>query len=447
MHRLAATPRARLTRALVSVGLLTLAPLAWAEVSQSLLEKAETLIKAGKAEEAYQMLEPLEVEGAGDAVYDNLLANAALESKRPSKATFVYERILAVEPNYLGVRADMGRAYYALGDLGRAKIEFETVLAGQGIPNDLRGTVEQYVRAIEQSAQNRATLKSGYVELGFGRDTNIGSAYNALSLTFPSGATYNPDKKGDNYATLGLGGEVNHTLNNRWGVFAGADYRGRAYQTYCDNTCNWALDGRAGVSYVGGAWQLRTGLTAGSYNLNQASFRDTVGATVDWRLTMDNSNQLSLGASVTRASYLVAGQQDQNTQTNALSAGWLTPLGDGSAVLNLNASAGVENAIAGRSDGDRRFFGPRITYQKSFNAEWGAYASTGLTYSKYSGINTLYLLQRDEVMVDVAVGLTWALRKGLSVRPQLVFIKNNSAGAELYTYDKVDGSVSARLDF
>lgn len=443
----AAVPLSRLSRALVSIGILILAPLAWAEVSQGLLENAEALLKSGKAEEAYQMLEPLEVEGAGDQVYDYLLATSALDSNRPSKATFVYERILAVAPNYVGVRADMGRAYYALGDLGRAKVEFETVLSFKGIPNDLRGTVEQYVRAIEGKNQNHATVANGYIELGFGRDTNIGSAYDEAQIVIPTIGLYSPDRKGDSYSTLGLGGEISHQLNRQWGLFGGADYRGRAYQTFCENTCNWTTDGRAGVSYSGGAWLLRAGLTAGTYNLNQTSYRDTVGATLDWRLTLRNSSQLSLGASSTQATYNFTGQTDQNTQTNAVSAGWLTPLGNGSAVLSLNLAGGFENATAGRADGDRRFYGPRITVQKSFRPTLGGYVSLGVTYSTYSGINTLYGLKRDEVMNDLALGFNWTIAKGLSVRPQLVYIRNRSADADLYTYDKVDGSINLRLDF
>jgi hypothetical protein len=177
------------------------------------------------------------------------------------------------------------------------------------------------------------------------------------------------------------------------------------------------------------------------------NYRDTVGATVDWRLTLANASQISLGASSTQATYNATGQTDQNTQTNALSAGWLTPLGDGSAVLSLNVSGGFENATEGRTDGDKRYYGPRITLQKSFNSTWGGYVSLGSTYSNYSGINTLYALKRDEVMTDLSMGLTWSLGKGFSIRPQLVYIRNRSADAELYTYDKVDGSINLRLDF
>ncbi len=444
---------ARLRRipAVLAACLALLAPLAHAEISQALLEKADSLLKTGKAEDAYQLLEPLEVEGAGDLVYDYLLGTAALESNRPSKATFVYERILAVAPAYVGVRADMGRAYFALGDYGRAKIEFETVLAFQNLPNDLRSSVEQYVKAAEARAQSKSTIANGYIEVGFGNDSNISSANDAELLNYPGspgtpGGAYTPNKRSDTYATLGLGGELNHQFSEKWGLYAGADYRGRAYQTYCDNTCNYTLDTRGGISYAGGGWLLRTGLTAGGYNLNNVLYRDTAGLTVDWRMALSSGSQVSLGASSTRASYLSTATVSQNTQTNTLSAGWLTSLGDGSAIFSLTASGGVELGVGGRDDGDKQFYGPRVLLQKSFNDRLGGYATLGATYAKYSGTNTLYGVSREESLYDLALGLTWTVAKGLSIRPQLSYIKNTS-NAELYAYDKTDASINVRLDF
>jgi hypothetical protein len=80
---------------LVSVAVM-LAPAAWAGVDQATLEQAEALLKDGKAEAAYQMLEPLEGVGAGDLVFDYLLATAALESGKPSKATLLSLRLMLV---------------------------------------------------------------------------------------------------------------------------------------------------------------------------------------------------------------------------------------------------------------------------------------------------------------------------------------------------------------
>ncbi len=429
---------------------LFMAPLAWADVDIATLDKAEAMLKAGHAEEAYRLLEPLELSGAGDEVYDYLLGSAALESNRPSKASFVFERILAVSPHYGGVRADMGRAYVALGDYGRAKIEFESVLAIQNLPPDLRTTVEQYAKLAEARSKNQTTTGTGYVEIGIGSDSNIGSATGLSSLTLPSSGLYSPApptglKTQDSFSTLALGGEINHQLNEQWSLYGGADYRGRAYQLYTESGYA-TLDTRLGVGYTNGNWLLRTGLTLGQYNLNQSRIRDTAGATVDWRMPWSKTSQLSFGLAYTDATYALSSSASQNTQTSVLTAGWLTTLGDGSTVFSLTGSYGMERAVGGRDDGDRRYFGPRFTVQKSIDQRLGAYVTAGATYSKYAGTNSLYLVPRDESLYDLTLGMTWSIVKGLSLRPQFTATRNNS-NADLYSYDKNDFSINLRLDY
>jgi len=424
--------------------------LAGAEVSQAVLENAEALLKSGKAEETYRLLEPLELDGAGDPVYDYLLGTAALDSNRPSKASFVYERILAVAPGFLGVRADMGRAYFALGDFGRAKIEFESVLASQSLPPDLRRTVEQYAKAAQARSKNQRTVVSGYAEAGIGADTNIGSATALSSLNLPAIGLYAPapptgQKTADSFSIVSVGAEINHQLTDQWGLYGGADYRRRAYQLYTESGYA-TLDSRAGISYSGGNWLLRAGLTAGQYSLNQIRLRDTVGATLDWRITSDNASQWSLGGSYTDATYTDPATANQNTQTSALTAGWLTSFSDGSAVFSLTGMLGMEKGVGGRDDGDRRFYGPRLTLQKNFNEKLGGYASLGATFSRYSGTNTLYMLQREESLYDLALGVTWSGGSGFSLRPQFSAIRNAS-NAPLYAYDKNDFSINVRFDF
>ena len=440
----------RAAQMVVMSGIALMSTFAFAAVDQALLEQAEALLKDGKAEAAYQLLEPQEQVGAGDLVYDNLLANAALESGRPSKATFVYERILAVEPNYVGVRADMGRAYFALGDYGRAKVEFESVLAVQNLPLDLRATVEQYSKAAEARAASKKTVVTAYAEVGFGHDSNIGSTTDQAQLNLPAFGLYLPAppsglKTSDAYSTLALGGEITHQLTDQWGVFGGGDFRGRAYQTYFDSG-NGSLDARLGLSYSGGAWLVRAGLTGGQFWQKNDLLRNTVGGTVDWRLALAGGSQVSAGLSTTQANHVPAALTKEDMKTYALNVGWLTSLGDGTTVISLTGSGGLEQSIGGRDDGDKQFWGPRAFLQKTFNDTLGAYVSAGATASRYAAVNPLYLYAREEVLYDVAMGLTWTVAKGLSIRPQLSLVKNTS-NADLYSYDKVDFSINARYDF
>lgn len=84
--------------------------------------------------------------------------------------------------------------------------------------------------------------------------------------------------------------------------------------------------------------------------------------------------------------------------------------------------------------------------QKSFAEKLGGYASLGATFSKYAGTNSLYLVNRDEFIYDIALGMRVNVGKGLSVRPQFSATRNTS-NAELYSYDKNDFSVNICPDY
>lgn len=431
-------------------GLALFSAAAFAAPDPALLKQADALLKGGKADAAYALLEPLEIAEAGDLGFDYLLATAALESGKPSKATFIYERILAIEPSFIGVRADMGRAYFALGDFGRAKIEFEAVLTSPNVPPDLRLQVEQYVKAAESRAQGQKTVISSYVELGLGRDSNIGSATGQRSLTLPASGLYSPAaptglKTSDEYSTLGVGGEINHQLSEQWGAFVGADYRARDHVRFNDPN-SATLDGRAGLSYSSGPWLLRTALTAGTYHYYGTRLRDTTGLTVDWRMALSTTSQITAAGSMMRADYLPTASASQSSVTYTGTLGWLSSFDDGTTVLSLSGSGGYEQATRGRDDGDRRFIGPRALLQTSFNDRLGGYVTGGAARSQYTGRNTSYLFERRETLYDLTFALSWAIAKGFSLRPQVTYYRNLS-NAELYSYDKTDASINLRFDY
>lgn len=140
---------------LVSIGLLCSGIAVAAELD---LGKADALLKAGKAKEGYTLLAPHEHEMAGNVDYDYLLGIAALDSGNPEKASLALERVLAANPDYAGARLDLARAHFALGDLARAKTEFEAVQA-QNPPPAAKTVIEQYLTKIDKktSLSNIAT--------------------------------------------------------------------------------------------------------------------------------------------------------------------------------------------------------------------------------------------------------------------------------------------------
>ena len=140
------------------------------------LAAAQSLLAQGKAQAAFDLLAGFEDELAGDLQFDYLLARSALESGQPSLASFIYERILAIEPNYVGVRLENGRAYLELENFARAKQEFELVLGFENLPPDLRATAEQYAEIAQAGLTPKRTFFNAFAEYGFGLDDNVNSA-------------------------------------------------------------------------------------------------------------------------------------------------------------------------------------------------------------------------------------------------------------------------------
>ncbi len=435
---------------LVSILVATLlaCPVAFAQADDDTLIKADALIKEGKPADAFALLEPLEAKLAGNATYDYLLATAALQAGNPSRATFIYERILALNPEFIGVRADMGRAYYQMGDLARAKLEFESILALSNIPPDLRSAVETYLAALSQLDAGQKRVIVGYVEAGFGRDTNVLGQTSTKIVSIANGLSHTLSaadlKRADNYLSYATGAELIETLGPGFGAYVGGDIRGREYNrvSVADNA---NIDGRAGLQYATGNHLWRGGVTRGRYALDNTATRDATGANLDWRYLVDDKNQLTLGGLAQALRYLPSISTSEDYNLYMINAGWTHAFAP-TTIGVLTLTGGAEDAKGGRSDGDKTFWGVRATLQHSFSSELGTFFTAGFQRGDYSKFNTIYGLDRNDELTDAAVGLVWSLRDRWSVRPLLTYSKNRS-NADVYSYSRTDASVVLRKDF
>ncbi len=435
---------------LISILAATLlaSPLAFAQTEDATLIKADALIKEGKPADAFSLLEPLEAKLAGNATYDYLLATAALNAGNPSRATFIYERILAINPEFIGVRADMGRAYYQMGDLARAKLEFESILALTNLPPDLRSAVETYLSALTQLDAGQKRVIVGYAEIGFGRDTNVlgQTSTKIVSIANSQNISLGASdlKRADNYLSYGVGAELIETLGEGLAAYVGVDLRGREYHKI-GAADNLSPSGRAGMQYSVGNHLWRGGLTFSRYVLDNTSINNTGGANLDWRYLVDGQNQFTIGGLTQAIRYLPSISTGEDYNLYLLNAGWthaITPTTIG--VLTL--TGGAEDAKAGRADGDKTFWGVRATVQHSFTSSLGTFFTAGFQRGDYSQFNTNYGIERQDDLSDAALGLVWSLPDRWSVRPMIAYTKNRS-NADIYTYSRRDASVVLRKDF
>lgn len=414
------------------------------------LQKAEELLRDNKAQEAYDLLEPHEFDLAGDLKYDYLLGLAALESGKPEKSTLVFERVLAVEPRYLGVRLDLARSYFQIGDIARATQEFQAVLS-QEPPPDLKAHAERYLQAIEQAKAPKRFSLSAYVELGGGYDSNPNSATSDNPITLPGAGNlpYFLDdsslERADSYGTVGVGAEAGYVLNANWSVYVGGDARYRGYDEI--DTANYGTaDGRAGVALNVGRHLFRVGGSGGRFFLDEQAYRDNYGANGEWRYQASDRDQFSLTAQYSQYRHLSELLEPNDFDQALASIGWLHVLASGQTLFSFNVNGGHEDDVGGRPDGAADLGGARLFAQTAFTQTMSAFFTTGAQHTKYDNVNESFFVARADWLYDVTIGMNWQFADKWSIRPQLSYTKNES-NIPLYKFDRADVALNLRRDF
>lgn len=445
-----------------------------AEARERLIGDADALLKAGKPGDAYALLEPSEFDRAGEVRFDYLLGIAALDSGKPDKATLVFERVLAVDPGFAGARLDMARAYYQLGDMARAKTEFDIVM-GQNPPAGAKATIRKYLDAIAAAEHLKQMRITGYVEGVTGHDSNVntgtGSSIAVSSLSpglaaLITGLTGNPNpqilpsRRADSYYGLNAGAQITRSLTDNWLIYAGADarQRGNMAQTPYDST---SVEGRVGAMYFEAKNVWKLSLTTGQSYMANSMRRDSVGANAEWQHNFSAENQMNgfvqygrnRAAGFPSTAPGTDARTTGNTDVMIAGAGWLHQMASGRQLVFASAYTGreldaVPVTVIQPPDGKKRFDGMRVGIQSVLADQADGFASLGWQHAVYSRPNAFIVNNgvRNEYQYDATVGANWHLDNLWTVKPQLTVYSKRSNLA-IYSYDRTDVSLTLRRDF
>ena len=414
------------------------------------MAQAERLLRDGKAEEAYLLLLPHEFAQAGQEDFDYILGVAALESGKADLATLIFERVLAVNPNHAAARLDMGRAYFALGDMDRARTEFESARRF-GPPPAAVTTIDQYMAAIEKRESGKALRLTGYADAIVGRDSNVNSSTAQGTLFIPLFGTdltlaTNSVKRGDNFLSYGGGVDAAYTLAGSFSLLGGADARRRANYR-ADTFDNQSLDLRLGAQYAGDRDTVRLIVGQNRYDLDNASYRNTQNLIAEWRRTLDSRSQVSLFAQDSRARYLQEAARSNSSNLFMYGVGGVRVIDEGTRTFAFaSLFRGADVATDGRSDGDRRLHGVRVGLQRALMAEADWFAAVSSQKSTYAVENPIFSATRKDYQYDLSAGVNWQINREWLLRPQMSYTRNDSNLA-LNDFDRYEASVMLRRDF
>jgi outer membrane protein len=436
--------RTSLPATLLSLAMLAAASPAHADPT---MERAQARMSANDAKGAFDILLPLEAQRAGIPAYDYLLGIAALDAGDPQRAIFALERVLAVEPNNARARAELARAYLAVGNQDGARQEFDNVRR-MNPPADVRATIDRYLAAISTPEAERPVR--GYLGFGLGRDTNINTATSQSSIFFPGlnlTGTFTGTQQRANFASLMGGVEAAFPLNENWAAVGSVNANtkrniGKSYDSL-------DLSANAGVRYTLERHRVTVLGNAAALKVDDPTIdtkRRSTGAMAQWQFQAAERTQIGLTGQLSHLRY--PGQEVRNAKRKIVGA----QLGHGfvgawSPYVFASAYTGREKA----RDANFQVFsfrpiGAALGAQVTLAPSVTATASTSFERRRYAAFDAAWGNTRRDTTWDARFGVQWAFAPTWSLNPEVSFTRNRSNQA-LSQFSRTMVSATVRKEF
>ncbi|MBT3206401.1 MAG: tetratricopeptide repeat protein [Gammaproteobacteria bacterium] len=413
-------------------------------VDESLLLAAQNMLAKGQSVEALDLLDPHEEEYAGDKEYDYLYGLALLDTGEPAGAVFAFQRVLAIEPNFAGARLELGRSYFDMGQMQRAQREF-VIVQSQSPPKGVIDVIDKYMAAIEsRNLQNRQGWK-GFLQLGFGDDSNVNSATSAENFL---GFDLTDESRETSSSVLSTLGGVSYDLpfnfDSKFFFKASVNHRANNDASFT-STINYDLLAGYNKSFstlgdISVAMQFYTADVDGDFN------NKGLNITSQLNINFSPTNQMGL--------FLRGGNVDYDTafdikDIDQAIAGlsWAHVFSGQSRVsVVLAAILGQDSAVEDDSPYGRDYTGIRLSASYPVTHRLNFFASVGGTDSDYEGS----FFESDEIrtdsLTDFSFGSSWRVNKTWLLKG-LIGQTTNTSNIEIFDYDRSIIMLTARSEF
>lgn len=417
-------------------------------LADQLTDDALALLDAGKGRAAYALLEPSESERAGEPGYDFLLGLAALEIGENTRAVFALERVLAVDPNHVRARAEIARAYLALGELETARQEFENIRR-QGVPADVSLTLDRYIAATRRMENQSKPTVNGYVEGVLGYDTNVNVGPNRTLVVIPgissTPARLSKDSRAnkDPYGQLGAGVNARVPVSRDVAMLAGFSGAQRWNQDV-DQFDMGNYDANLGVVITADKNVFTVMGQFGSVSIDDARYRTAAGVTGQWQYNLDARNQISGFLQYNNLDYIVQSIRDADRWVGgaAYAHMWRDGVvGFGSIYLveEKPQESGVD--FIGFDGAGVRFGG-----RANLNTSTTLFGGLSYEYRRYAAVDPSFLNKRKDRQYGLLLGATYTFAKDWALTSQVSLTRNQS-NTELNEYHREVVSLAIRREF
>lgn len=402
-------------------------------------DDVRSLLEQGRSAEAYQLgrQHPGEL---GKPDFDFYFGVAAIDSGRAGEGVLALERYIVRFPENDRARLELARGYFVLGELMRAREEFEAVQKRNPPPN-VQATIDRFMDSIRAQETRYTTTATGYVELGFGHDSNVNSGVGDPVISVPTLGTVRLAgagvATGDRFTHLGLGGQFSHPVAPGVALLFGLSAEGRNHVSSLEQSFDQkSANGHFGVSYLEDRNLFRAVFSASSLYVDNDRFRETSALGGEFHRQVDELNTASLFVQVARLNYPAT--PVRNADFAGLGIGWrhafvlrMQPVFQVQALIGKEAN----EAVPVRNDLSRDLYTARGAISLTPAPRWGLSAGATYTKSRFKEADAFFLTERDDDFVGLELGASYRLTRRLSLRADYQYSSNES-NIVLYQYHR-----------
>ena len=451
-------------RFLKALSLLVLVCMAQGTGAQEdMMAQARELLKQRKGAAAYELLKPAAEANAGNPDFDLLYGMAAIDAGKPAEAAFALERVLDVQPDNAAAQAELGRAYYEMGEDDTARSQFERA-RGEKLAPAVEQNIDRYLSAIQARLSAKRTTYNAYVETGAGYDSNVNSAtdreqiqvtlplFGSVPVPLPASGV----EQDSAIWTMNAGFNFSSPLDPLWRLYGGIDFFHRAAleDTVCatasgNTSCSTSgANGNLGVQYAPNdldKWRLSA--FGQKFYVGHDENRDLIGGNAEYVRTVTRRDQLNAFAQF--GAFRFPGQEFRDVDRVVGGVGWGHAFaGRATPIMFASVYGGTELE---HDDGEdlgigRNLVGARFGGEYSLTSRARAFGSFLYQGSWYDSPTPFFVGDRQDDYLSVDAGVRYAITRLISVRPEVRYTINDS-NVVITDFDRWEALVSFRSDF
>lgn len=407
------------------------------------------LIAAGHPSHAYSNLRPKLLGSAGNPQFDTIFGLAALDSGAPAEAITAFERVLALQPDNLPVRTELARAYAQLGDPAAAKRELDIVTSNPATPPEVKHNISNYASVLEETLRGGPRTWHATATVGVGTDSNINTATANSYLVVPALSALGPARiedgaraKSSAFTQLAATGTVRQPLSPATALFASLSVDNKTPLETSDYT-NTTLTAEAGAQFFQPEGDIITlGASAQQFWFGGDDYSTTYALNGSWH------NPLNANTSVTP--YLSVSQIDYEnglpTAHRIILGSSLTHRLQTSVPTSLIAGlyGGHEESEGSTADHlSHHLYGTQLGIEIFPTTNLAFFTEARLEHRHYTAPYPLFFTERSDTQLDLTTGLTYALTKGLSLRPTVSY-RHASSNVGFFNYSRWLSQINLR---